>query len=100
MKKSVSILSKRITRVNHMIDRNGYRSNVGIILLNKKNEVFWGKRIKQNSWQFPQGGINPGESPKQAMYRELTEETAFIPVMSRSLGAHVTGYAMKCRISG
>ena len=49
MKKSVSILSKRITRVNHMIDRNGYRSNVGIILLNKKNEVFWGKRIKQNS---------------------------------------------------
>lgn len=62
-----------------MIDRNGYRSNVGIILLNKKNEVFWGKRIKQNSWQFPQGGINPGESPKQAMYRELTEETGLHP---------------------
>ena len=57
-----------------MIDRNGYRSNVGIILLNKKNEVFWGKRINQNSWQFPQGGINLGESPKEAMYRELTEE--------------------------
>ena len=62
-----------------MIDRNGYRSNVGIILLNKKNEVFWGKRIKQDSWQFPQGGINPGESPKQAMYRELTEETGLHP---------------------
>ena len=62
-----------------MIDRNGYRSNVGIILLNKKNEVFWGKRIKQNSWQFPQGGINPGESPKQAMYRELKEETGLHP---------------------
>jgi putative (di)nucleoside polyphosphate hydrolase len=62
-----------------MIDRNGYRSNVGIILLNKKNEVFWGKRIKQNSWQFPQGGINPGESPKQAMYRELTEEIGLYP---------------------
>ncbi len=62
-----------------MIDRNGYRSNVGIILLNKKNEVFWGKRIKQNSWQFPQGGINPGESPKQAMYRELAEEIGLHP---------------------
>ncbi|MCC8995904.1 MAG: RNA pyrophosphohydrolase [Nitrosomonas sp.] len=57
-----------------MIDRNGYRPNVGIILLNSKNEVFWGKRIKQNSWQFPQGGIKSGESPEQAMYRELTEE--------------------------
>lgn len=79
MEKYVSILLKRITRVNHMIDRNGYRSNVGIIILNKKNEVFWGKRIKQNSWQFPQGGINPGENPKQAMYRELTEETGLHP---------------------
>jgi putative (di)nucleoside polyphosphate hydrolase len=62
-----------------MIDRNGYRSNVGIILLNSKNEVFWGKRIKQDSWQFPQGGIKPGESPQQAMYRELTEEIGLHP---------------------
>ena len=66
-------------RVNRMIDRNGYRSNVGIILLNSKNEVFWGKRIKQDSWQFPQGGIKPGESPEQAMYRELTEEVGLHP---------------------
>ncbi|MBL8498225.1 RNA pyrophosphohydrolase [Nitrosomonas sp. JL21] len=62
-----------------MIDRNGYRPNVGIILLNSKNEVFWGKRIKQNSWQFPQGGIKSGESPEQAMYRELTEEIGLCP---------------------
>ena len=61
-----------------MIDRNGYRPNVGIILLNSKNEVFWGKRIKQNAWQFPQGGIKVGESPKEAMYRELTEETGLL----------------------
>ncbi len=61
--------------MHRMIDCNGYRSNVGIILLNKKNEVFWGKRIKQDFWQFPQGGIEPSESPEQAMYRELTEET-------------------------
>lgn len=57
-----------------MIDRDGYRPNVGIIILNSKNEVFWGKRVKEHSWQFPQGGIKPGETPEQAMYRELMEE--------------------------
>ncbi len=40
-----------------MIDRDGYRPNVGIIICNWKNEVFWGKRVKEHSWQFPQGGI-------------------------------------------
>ena len=57
-----------------VIDRDGYRPNVGIILCNTKNEVFWGKRVREHSWQFPQGGINPGESPEAAMYRELHEE--------------------------
>jgi len=57
-----------------MIDRDGYRPNVGIILANRRNQVFWGKRVKEHAWQFPQGGIQPGESPEQAMYRELTEE--------------------------
>ncbi|VEB41137.1 RNA pyrophosphohydrolase [Chromobacterium violaceum] len=47
-----------------MLDRDGYRPNVGIILTNAKNEVFWGKRVREHSWQFPQGGIKPGESPK------------------------------------
>jgi len=57
-----------------MIDRDGYRPNVGIILCNCKNEVFWGKRVKEHAWQFPQGGIKHGESPEAAMYRELKEE--------------------------
>ena len=57
-----------------MLDRDGFRPNVGIILLNQKNEVFWGKRIRTHSWQFPQGGIDRGESPEQAMFRELHEE--------------------------
>ena len=57
-----------------MIDREGYRPNVGIILTNAKNQVFWGKRIRQDAWQFPQGGIQHGETPEQAMYRELHEE--------------------------
>jgi len=37
-------------------------------------QVLWAKRIRQDAWQFPQGGINPGESPEQALYRELFEE--------------------------
>ena len=57
-----------------MLDKEGYRPNVGIILLNDHNKVFWGKRAKQHSWQFPQGGIKHGETPEQAMYRELYEE--------------------------
>jgi putative (di)nucleoside polyphosphate hydrolase len=57
-----------------MLDKEGYRPNVGIILLNQRNEVFWGKRVRQHSWQFPQGGIKHGESPEQAMFRELYEE--------------------------
>ena len=57
-----------------MLDREGFRPNVGIILLNHRNLVFWGKRIRTHSWQFPQGGIKHGETPEQAMYRELHEE--------------------------
>ncbi|MCK6407493.1 MAG: RNA pyrophosphohydrolase [Rhodocyclaceae bacterium] len=69
-----------------MLDREGYRPNVGIILCNAKNEVFWGKRIKEHSWQFPQGGIKRGETPEEAMYRELHEEVGLLPEHVRILG--------------
>ena len=62
-----------------MLDREGFRPNVGIILLNARNQVFWGKRLRTHSWQFPQGGINHGESPEQAMLRELHEEVGLLP---------------------
>jgi putative (di)nucleoside polyphosphate hydrolase len=66
-----------------MLDREGFRPNVGIILLNTRNQVFWGKRIRTHSWQFPQGGIKYGESPEQAMYRELHEEVGLFPEQVR-----------------
>jgi putative (di)nucleoside polyphosphate hydrolase len=69
-----------------MLDRDGYRPNVGIILANGRNEVFWGKRVNQHAWQFPQGGIKHGEAPEQAMYRELEEETGLKPEHVRVLG--------------
>lgn len=57
-----------------MIDDEGFRANVGIMLANARGELLWARRVGQNAWQFPQGGIHPGESPKQALYRELQEE--------------------------
>jgi len=62
-----------------MLDRDGFRPNVGIILANAKNEVFWGKRIREHAWQFPQGGIKHGETPERAMFRELEEELGLKP---------------------
>ena len=62
-----------------MLDREGFRPNVGIVLLNHRNQVFWGKRIRTHSWQFPQGGIDRGETPEQAMFRELHEEVGLHP---------------------
>ncbi len=69
-----------------MIDRDGYRPNVAIVLVNVRNQVFWGKRIKEHAWQFPQGGIKEGESPEQAMFRELEEETGLKPEHVEILG--------------
>jgi putative (di)nucleoside polyphosphate hydrolase len=69
-----------------MLDKEGYRPNVGIILLNQRNEVFWGKRIGQHSWQFPQGGIQQGENPKDAMLRELQEEIGLLPEHVQIMG--------------
>ena len=54
------------------------RSGVGIVLLNHQNKVFVAKRIDnpKNFWQMPQGGIDEGEDPLKAAFRELKEETS------------------------
>lgn len=62
-----------------MIDNDGYRPNVGIIICNRQGQVLWARRFGQNSWQFPQGGINQHETPEQAMFRELNEEVGLSP---------------------
>lgn len=58
-----------------MIDKDGYRPNIGIILCNKQGQVFWGRRRGKSGWQFPQGGVKQNETLEQALYRELYEET-------------------------
>lgn len=57
-----------------MIDENGFRANVGIVLADGEGRVFWARRVGRTGWQFPQGGICPDESAEDAMYRELGEE--------------------------
>lgn len=62
-----------------MIDENGYRANVGIILADGAGRVFWGRRVGQAAWQFPQGGIAANETVEEAMFRELQEEVGLQP---------------------
>ncbi len=62
-----------------MIDSRGFRPNVGIIICNAQGQLLWAKRIGQDAWQFPQGGIRHGERLQQALYRELKEEVGLDP---------------------
>jgi putative (di)nucleoside polyphosphate hydrolase len=59
--------------MNDVIDADGFRANVGIVLMHRE-QVFLGRRTGGRGWQFPQGGVRAGESPEQALYRELEEE--------------------------
>ncbi len=70
-----------------MIDAEGYRANVGIVLVNKANKVFWAQRVRQNSWQFPQGGVHPNEPAIATLYRELYEEIGLRPQDVEVIGA-------------
>jgi len=63
-----------------VIDSDGFRPNVGIVLANDSGQVLWARRTGgRDAWQFPQGGINADESPEQALYRELHEEVGLSP---------------------
>ncbi len=70
-----------------MIDTDGYRMNVGIIIANQDGQLLWAKRIRQNAWQFPQGGVKAHETPKRALFRELYEELGLTTKQVHVLGA-------------
>ena len=70
-----------------MIDKHGFRANVGIILLNDGGQVFCARRCGMSAWQFPQGGIKRHETPERAMFRELREEIGLEPDDVEVLGA-------------
>lgn len=69
-----------------MIDSDGYRPNVGIILSNDESRLLWARRIGQDAWQFPQGGIREDETPEEALFRELMEEVGLTTEHVRIVG--------------
>ena len=62
-----------------MIDSEGYRANIGIVITNEKKQILLAKRYRQDAWQLPQGGIDKGETELEALYRELEEEVGLAP---------------------
>ncbi len=70
-----------------MIDRHGFRPNVGIMVANGAGQLLWAKRVGQDAWQFPQGGIQDDESAEQALYRELEEEIGLTEDQVELLGS-------------
>jgi putative (di)nucleoside polyphosphate hydrolase len=70
-----------------VIDTEGFRPNVGIMLANEKGELLWARRVGgMDAWQFPQGGIQDQEDPEEALFRELHEEVGLSPDAVRILG--------------
>lgn len=62
-----------------MIDSEGYRANVAMVVFDARGRVLWARRVGMNAWQFPQGGINRHESAEAAAFRELREEVGLEP---------------------
>ncbi len=62
-----------------VIDSDGFRANVGILLMRGGGDTFLGRQVGGRGWQFPQGGMQVGETPEQAVYRELQEEVGLAP---------------------
>lgn len=70
-----------------MIDADGYRPNVGIVVANALGQVLWARRVGgHDAWQFPQGGVQDNEKPEQALFRELQEEIGLREEHVRVLG--------------
>ena len=88
------------------------RNGVGIVLLNKENKIFVGKRVDNpsNFWQMPQGGVDNGENFLDAAYRELKEETGIKKnveliqeiegTMTYELPDHLLGVVWKGKFKG
>lgn len=70
-----------------MIDSDGFRPNVAMVVMKNDGRVFWAQRTNNDGWQFPQGGMNSDETPEEAMYRELREETGLLPDQVELLGS-------------
>jgi len=74
-----------------VVDADGFRPNVGIVLVNERDQVLWARRVGgHDAWQFPQGGIQPRENSEDALFRELNEEVGLqasdVKIIGRTRG--------------
>jgi putative (di)nucleoside polyphosphate hydrolase len=72
--------------MSDVIDRDGFRANVGIVLMGASGKLFLGRRTGGKGWQFPQGGMRRGESAEESLFRELHEEVGLKPSDVELLG--------------
>jgi putative (di)nucleoside polyphosphate hydrolase len=79
-----------------VIDRDGFRANVGIVLMDPAGQLFLGRRTGGKGWQFPQGGMRQGESAEESLFRELREEIGLQPADVKVLG--VTEHWLRYRL--
>lgn len=70
---------------------DGYRPNIGIVLMNRFGKVLWARRTTRDGWQFPQGGVKRNESLEDALFRELYEEVG-LEDHQVSMLAHTSGW--------
>ncbi len=73
--------------MSDVIDRDGFRANVGIVLMGGEGQLFLGRRTGGKGWQFPQGGMRHGESAEESLFRELHEEVGLAPADVELLGS-------------
>ena len=73
--------------MSDVIDRDGFRANVGIVLMGADGKLFLGRRTGGKGWQFPQGGMRRGESAEESLFRELHEEVGLKPAHVQLLGS-------------
>jgi putative (di)nucleoside polyphosphate hydrolase len=60
--------------MSDLIDPEGFRANVGMVLMSDEGQLFLARRTGDRGWQFPQGGMRRGESVEESLHRELNEE--------------------------
>jgi putative (di)nucleoside polyphosphate hydrolase len=82
--------------MSDVIDSDGFRANVGILLMRGGGEVFLGRQVGGRGWQFPQGGVRPGEALDAAAYRELHEEVGLLRADVELIGQ--TGQWLRYRL--
>jgi putative (di)nucleoside polyphosphate hydrolase len=73
--------------MSDVIDHEGFRANVGIVLMGEDGKLFLGRRTGGKGWQFPQGGMRHGESAEESLFRELREEVGLEPRDVQVLGS-------------